>query len=77
MESKAHLTLDQVQKIRLEMQDSLAMAISTVLNDFEHRTGFTPDYIDVRLIDVTTLGDVHPQHRVGSVEVELPLKQYL
>jgi len=66
-------TVAQLRQIRARMEARLTAVIQNEMAPFRDKHGFTPRYISVNLVDVTTMGGP-VEYVVSGVKVELPVE---
>ncbi len=49
------MTIEELQKLKAEMESALCAAMVDVLSDFERRTGYSPHEISCRFVHVESL----------------------
>jgi len=67
------MDIEQIRLARREMEDAIRAAVLDAMNAFYAKTGMCPQSIDVRLVDVTLMGESERQFKVGEVRADVPL----
>ena len=67
------MDIEQIRVARREMEESIQAAVIEAMKAFHAKTGMCPQSIDVRLVDVTTIGEREKRFAVGEVRADVPL----
>lgn len=67
------MDIEQIRAARREMEDAIQAAVLDAMTAFHTKTGMCPQSIDVRLVDVTTVGERAKRYSVGEVWADVPL----
>ena len=67
------MDIEQIRVARREMEDSIQTAVLEAMKEFHAKTGMCPQSIDVRLVDVTTIGEREKRFAFGEVRADVPL----
>jgi len=67
------MDIKQIRVARREMEGSIRAAVFEAMKAFHAKTGMCPQSIDVRLVDVTTIGEREKRFAVGEVVADVPL----
>ena len=67
------MEIEQIRAARREMEDSIQAAVLEAMRAFHAKTGMCPQSIDVRMVDVTTMGERERRFAVGEVRADVPL----
>jgi len=67
------MEIEEFKKCKAEMENSIAMEVSSLVAKFMEETGYSPNNIRINLVDVTTQGTVNVQYTVSSVETEVDI----
>lgn len=67
------MDIEKIRVARSEMEDAIRAAVLEAIHAFHAKTGMCPRSIDVRLVDVTTIGEREKRFVVGEVRADVPL----
>lgn len=67
------MDIEKIRVARREMEDVIQAAVHEAMTAFHAETGMCPQSIDVRLVDVTTVGAREKLYVVGEVRADVPL----
>lgn len=67
------MDIEKIRVARREMEDAIQVAVLEAMSAFHAKTGMCPQSIDVRLVDVTTMGEREKRFAVGEVRADVPL----
>lgn len=67
------MDIEQIRAARREMEYAIQAAVLEAMNAFHTKTGMSPQGIDVRLEDVTTVGERDRRFTVGKVHADIRL----
>lgn len=67
------MDIEQVRAARREMEDTIQAAALEAIRVFHEKTDMCPQSIDIRLVDVTTMGERERRFAVGEVRADVPL----
>lgn len=67
------MKIEQLRNYRNALEHDLRAMIVERVGYFKEATGCSPRNIDVRMVDVTKIGDSQPDYIVGRVDVEIKL----
>ena len=67
------MNVEQIRVARRAMEDAICAAVIEAMAAFHAKTGMCPQSIDVRLVDVTTVGERERRYTAGEVRADVPL----
>lgn len=67
------MNIEQVRAARKELEDTIKAAAASAVDEFRRKTGLSPEGIDIRMVEVTSLKDLEKRYMVGEVRADVPL----
>jgi len=67
------MEIEQIRVARREMEDAIKATVFEAMKAFYAKTGMCPQNIDIRLADVTTIGELEKRFVVSEVRAYIPL----
>lgn len=64
-------TIKQLREEKLKTEKRISIAVSAIVDDFMARTGLDPSYINIDMVDVSTIGSDELRHVVGETSIEV------
>jgi hypothetical protein len=67
------MNVKELRKKKLELENEIAVSVHTKLEEFHAETGFSPNGVFIRLVDVTEMGQEEPYFVVAGCEANIDL----
>ena len=67
------MEIEELGKEVRKLEIDIAVQLTKLLGEFRDRTTVSPSYINVNMIDVTTVGELGRHYVVGSVTVDISI----
>lgn len=67
------MEIQEVKKRKRKMELEIAEAVNSALIRFHAMTKFSPDYINIELVDATTIGEENKAYIVNNVSCRLEI----
>jgi hypothetical protein len=67
------MDIQDLRKRKKKLESDIEKSISSLLIKFQTETKFSPDYINVNLVEVTTIGEENKVYVVGNVTTNIEL----
>lgn len=67
------MEITEFKKRKREMEVAIIHAVSIAMEDFQNETGYCPKSIDVKLVDVSCIGDLKPTYLIADIVSEVDL----
>ena len=67
------MDIKQMREAKIEMENSIQVAVIDAMRVFYAKTGVHPEAIHVHLVDVTQIADREKRYMVGDVHAEVRL----
>lgn len=68
------MELETIRAEKVQLEKELADMLNAKLSDFAAKTGYFPYGVDVKMLDVSTIGTVETltkEYRVGKVQLKI------
>ena len=67
------MTIDELIKAKQVLELEITTAVYQLIDGFKEQTGISPHSVDIRLIDMTTIGDKRRHFSVCDARIELEI----
>jgi len=67
------MSAEDLAKKKHMLEEYIATAVNTLVGQFKIDTGFSPNSIDIEMVDAKGIGQQSHDYEVGSVTVEIKI----